>query len=118
MVNPILKIIDNGNKLLLSNKSSDQWLNAGRKNCLKRLKKIINYLDTYNENRDFLSYKTSNISAYLNIGTLSIREAYSFFYKHFGIKNELIKQLYWRDFYLSAVKFLPDCNEYFHMITL
>ena len=115
LLNPTLKIIDNGNQILQFNKSSDQWLNAGRKNCLKRLKKIINNLKSYNDNRDFLSYKTSNISAYLNIGTISIREIYSYFKQHLGLDTELIKQLYWRDFYLSAVKFLPNANEYFHM---
>ncbi len=115
LMDPTLKIIDDGNQILKYNKSQDQWLNAGRQNCLKRLQNQINHLKKYNDMRDNLSYSTSNISAYLNIGTVSIREVYNFFKVQIGSKTELIKQLYWRDFYLCAVKYLPDGNEYHHM---
>jgi deoxyribodipyrimidine photo-lyase len=115
LMDPKLKIIDEGNKILKYNKSKDQWLNAGRSNCLKKLKLQINNLKKYNEMRNDLSYSTSNISAYLNIGTISIREVYDFFKLNIGKNTELIKQLYWRDFYLSAIKYLPDGNEYHHM---
>ena len=117
LMDPTLKILDIENKMSnkMSNKIEDQWINAGRKNCLKRLQKQINNLKNYNDMRDNLSYSTSNISAYLNIGTISIREIYYFFKKNVGSKTELIKQLYWRDFYLCAVKYLPNGNEYFHM---
>jgi len=58
-------------------------------------------MQDYNDNRNYLNYKTTNISAYLNIGCISIRELY---WKLIEINEEknsdLIKQLYWRDFYL------------------
>jgi deoxyribodipyrimidine photo-lyase len=96
--------------------TSDQWLNAGRQNCLNRLKvKQINHLKKYNTSRDILSYETSNISAYLNIGSVSVREICKLFYKKLSKNTQLINQLYWRDFYLSALRFLPDGNEYHHM---
>jgi deoxyribodipyrimidine photo-lyase len=115
LMDPKLKIIDEGNKMLKYNKSKDQWLNAGRNNCLKRLKLQINNLKKYNEMRNNLSYSTSNISAYLNMGIVSIREVYNFFKTNVGKDTELLKQLYWRDFYLCAVKTLPNGNEYYHM---
>ena len=35
--------------------------------------------------------------------------------KTLGTSNQLLKQLYWRDFYLQALIFLKDGNEYKHM---
>lgn len=113
LMDPTLRIIDMENKITL--KLQDQWLSAGRKNCLKRLDKQIGNLKKYNDMRNNLSYSTSNISAYLNMGTISIREIFNFFKNKVGHENELLKQLYWRDFYLCAVKYLPNANEYFHM---
>ena len=65
--------------------------------------------------RDRLDYKTTNLSAYLNFGCISIREAYHKILKELGDESQLIKQLYWRDFYLCAVRYLPDGNSYIHM---
>jgi len=113
LMDPTLKIIATENNV--NGVKNDQWLDAGRSNCIKRLQNKVNHLKKYNEMRDILSYSTSNISAYLNIGTMSIREVYIFFRDNIGPNSELIKQLYWRDFYLSAVKYLPDGNEYYHM---
>jgi deoxyribodipyrimidine photo-lyase len=113
--NDLLQESSNISSLSAYNKSHDQWLNAGRKKCLKRIRNGINNLKKYNDDRNLLSYKTSNISAYLNMGTVSIREIYSFFKQNIGSNTELIKQLYWRDFYLTAVKYLPKANEYSHM---
>lgn len=64
--------------------------------------------------RDRLDY-TTNLSGYLNIGCISIREAYHMIIKKLGRKNDLIKQLYWRDFYLQVVRYLDDGNKYEHM---
>jgi deoxyribodipyrimidine photo-lyase len=78
--------------LIINNDNDLQWLNAGRQNCIKRLiGKNIKHLKEYNDQRNILSYQTSNISAYLNIGSISIREAYKYMYK-IDKKSELIKQ--------------------------
>ena len=90
-----------------------QWLNAGRNKCLKRLEQDIDNLKQYNNLRNNLSYNTSNISAYLNIGSVSIREVYKMF--KLKLDNDLIKQLYWRDFYLCVVKYMPNGNNYSHI---
>ena len=108
LIEPSLKNID----------SSEQWNNAGRDNCLKKLNKAnLKRLKLYNKERDILSYETSNISAYLNIGSVSVREVYKIFLKYLGKGTQLIKQLFWRDFYLCALRYLPDGNEYHHMDT-
>lgn len=82
---------------------------GGRKLVLNRLHNIQKYKD-YNTNRDCLNYKTTNISAALNMGCISIREVYDIFLNKLGKNNDLIKQLYWRDFYLAATKYIPYAN--------
>ena len=89
-------------------------ISGGRGKAIKKLNKI-NQFKQYNNNRNTLSYSTTKLSAYLNFGCISIREAYHMFKQELGMKNELIKQLYWRDFYLLAVRTLPDGNKYIHM---
>ena len=81
---------------------------------IKKLNRISNF-KTYNEDRNTLSYSTTNLSAYLNFGCISIREVYHMAKQELGNKNEIIKQLYWRDFYLLAVRKLQNGNEYKHM---
>lgn len=76
---------------------------GGRTNTLAQLKKKI--VD-YGTHRDRLDYDTTNISAGLNFGCISIREAY----ESFGHSVLILKQLYWRDFYLTAVKYLLNAN--------
>jgi len=88
---------------------------GGRTLATKKLNNIKKIAISYNEFRNTLSYETTNLSAYLNFGCVSIREAYHIFKQELGLTNELIKQLYWRDFYLMAVRFLPDGNKYIHM---
>ena len=87
---------------------------GGRSNAIKILKNIKNFKD-YNNFRDKLSYSTTNISAYLNFGCISIREMYNTVKTDLGKDSILLKQLYWRDFYLQALIFLKDGNEYKHM---
>ncbi len=88
--------------------------NGGRSLALDKLDSL-RLLKDYNENRDYLSYETSHISAYLNFGCISIREVYYKIKEVLGNKSVLIKQLYWRDFFLQALRYLPDGNSYHHM---
>ena len=73
-------------------------VNGGRKEALKILKKIREFKD-YDKTRNTLSIETTNLSAYLKFGCISIRECYEKFKKTFGKKDPLIRQLIWRDFY-------------------
>jgi deoxyribodipyrimidine photo-lyase len=88
--------------------------NGGRVNAYKRLRKLDKF-KSYNELRDRLDYQTTNLSAYLNFGCISCREVYHLTKVALGKSSQILKQLYWRDFYLQALKYLPHGNEYHHM---
>lgn len=90
--------------------------NGGRLNGIRNMNNIKNH-KYYNELRDRLDYKTTNLSAYLNFGCISIREVYYKILKILGKRNglTLIKQLYWRDYYLQILIFEHDGNEYKHI---
>jgi len=85
--------------------------NGGRSLALNKLKNLKDFKD-YNTNRDFLDYNTTNLSAYLNLGCISIRELYNELIKKLGNKTILIKQLYWRDFFLQVFKNEKKAKEY------
>ena len=73
-------------------------VNGGRKEALKILKNI-NSFSNYEKTRDVLSKNTTHLSAYLKFGCISIREVYHVVKNKFGINDDIIKQLLWRDFY-------------------
>ena len=72
--------------------------------------KILNSIESqknYNQMRSQPNYQTTYLSAYLKYGCLSIREVYHAFLKKLGKGNDLIKQLYWRDFYYYLIYHYP-----------
>ncbi|PKK90940.1 MAG: deoxyribodipyrimidine photolyase [Candidatus Wallbacteria bacterium HGW-Wallbacteria-1] len=72
---------------------------GGRKAALSLLDRIVE-LDNYRETRDFPALRgTSELSAHLKFGTVSIRESYHRICSLFGEDHELLRQLVWRDFY-------------------
>ena len=85
--------------------------NGGRSLALDKIKNLKDYKD-YNTKRDYLDYNTTNLSAYLNFGCISIRELYDEFIKKLGNKTILLKQLYWRDFFLQVFKNEKKAKEY------
>lgn len=82
------------------------WQNGGRNNALKILKNIKIHKN-YNKDRNILTKETTNLSGYIKFGCLSIREVYYTFKDKLGNKNDLIKQLYWRDFYHNILWAYP-----------
>jgi deoxyribodipyrimidine photo-lyase len=83
-------------------------VHGGRKNALKILKNILDYKD-YNEDRDYPNKEcTTKLSAYLKFNVVSIREVYEVFKKKLGLKNKLIQQLYWREFYMIILNHYPQ----------
>lgn len=78
--------------------NAELFRNGGRSHAMETLANLKNFKD-YNTKRDFLNYKTTHLSAYLKFGCISIREAYHAFKAKLGPSNNLVKQLYWRDFY-------------------
>lgn len=85
--------------------------NGGRDEGMRHLKKLQD-LKEYDRFRDDLSYKTSNLSAYLNFGCISIRETYYQIVSILGRSSGLLKQLYWRDFFLQAYIKIPFADSY------
>lgn len=81
-------------------------IHGGRQNGLKILSKIDNF-NNYNKERDFLTYKTTFLSAHLHFCTLSIREVYYRIIKILGSDNNLINELHWRDFYINITYYFP-----------
>jgi len=80
---------------------------------LKQLKKDKRSVKLYDKQRNQLSYQTTELSAYIKFGCVSIREVYWFVLDDIGMKKDdtLISQLYWREFYYYIVYFYPKVLE-------
>lgn len=88
-------------------KQNNMVVNGGRNEGIGILRKITNWKN-YNKIRNIPSEPTTRLSAHLKFGTLSPREVYYIFQSKLGQGNELIKQLYWRDFYMTVLHHYPD----------
>lgn len=82
-------------------------INGGRKNALKILNNIQHFKN-YNKDRNTLKIPTTRLSAYIKFGCVSIREVYHKIKTKLGMSNDLIKQLYWREFYYNVGYFNSD----------
>lgn len=73
-------------------------------------KKILNHLDSfkhYTAIRDYPAQVTTGLSAHLKFGTVSIREAF-YAVKDQKVDQQLLKQLYWRDFFTYLAYHFPS----------
>lgn len=109
-------------KLLNLNDLHDFWIKNIHKNyepiqigkrilALKILKNIKNFKN-YNTMRDTLSYKTTNLSAYLNFGLISERELYESAKENIGYSSLIISQIIWRDYYITLLRYLEGASSY------
>lgn len=91
---------DTMQKTILGSYANDECLvRGGRTAALKTLHAIKDY-KAYQKTRDFPAQATTHVSAYLKFGTLSIREVYYHIQDTLGIHHPLLRQLYWRDFWM------------------
>jgi len=76
-------------------------IHGGRRQALKILEDLPS-LSSYNERRDIPADTggTTHLSAHLKFGTVSIREVYHAIKRTLGEDHPLLRQLYWRDFYM------------------
>lgn len=75
-------------------------LKGGRSEALNLLGKPAELKD-YSNTRNIPSVKgTTYLSAHLKFGTVSVREVYNAIAGTLGYDSELLRQLYWRDFYI------------------
>lgn len=77
-----------------------------------RLLKTIDYKG-YNKHKDLLAYETTLLSAHNHFGTISIRRIYEAFKA--DKSGELIRKLYWRDYYYFLSKHDPRYYTYEHL---
>jgi deoxyribodipyrimidine photo-lyase len=86
----------------------DILVHGGRSNGIQQLKKAIREQTNYAVKRDYLIENTTFLSAHLKFGCVSVREAHSAFVKAFGKKNELSRQLIWREFFAHVLYSYPE----------
>jgi deoxyribodipyrimidine photo-lyase len=75
-------------------------VHGGRKLGLKILNNIDKFKD-YLKSRDNFNYKTTFLGAYLKFNVLSIREVYHKIVEKLGKSSGLLKEILWREFYLT-----------------
>jgi len=81
---------------------------GGRKEGMKCLVRALQTQLTYNKTHNMLDKRTTQLSAYIKFGCVSIREVYKAFAHRFGKNCGLIRQLYWRDFYANILRAHPQ----------
>ncbi|MBU4269862.1 deoxyribodipyrimidine photo-lyase [Candidatus Dependentiae bacterium] len=95
-------------KNILNKKNKNLHKHGGSSNALKIIKNIKNYKN-YKDERDIPAIDgTTKLSAYINVGAISIRTVYHEIVKEFGNNHEIIRQLYWREFYYQLYYGMPE----------
>jgi deoxyribodipyrimidine photo-lyase len=65
--------------------------------------------DNYSEDRnDMAADKTTHLSCYIKFGVISIREVYHNFAGNYGAESDIVKELFWRDFYAMTAYYFPE----------
>jgi deoxyribodipyrimidine photo-lyase len=81
----------------------DILVHGGRNNAISQLKIAIKTQSHYPKTHNELTHPTSQLSAYIKFGCISIREVY----KVFKGNKDFIRQLFWRDFYANILYSFP-----------
>jgi deoxyribodipyrimidine photo-lyase len=81
-------------------------VHGGRSLGLKILNLIEKFKD-YGDKRDYFTYKTTFLGAYLKFNVLSIREVYHKMVEKLGKKSGLVREILWREFYLTIYYNFP-----------
>jgi deoxyribodipyrimidine photo-lyase len=81
----------------------DILVHGGRVEAIKVLKTALRTQQHYSKTHNELEKSTTQLSAYIKFGCVSIREVY----KALRSKTALIRQLYWRDFYANILYSFP-----------
>lgn len=94
-------------KLTNYSKNPQLALISNRENAVKILDNITQFKN-YDLTRNILMQSTTNLSAYIKFGLVSIREVYYAFLNKLGKDNGLISQLLWREFYYYLIYYNPN----------
>lgn len=84
----------------------DTAVKGGRTEGIKQLRKLSAHRQ-YKHVRDCVSIQTTQLSAFIKFGCVSIREVYWRIRTLFGVSSTLMSQLYWREFYYYIVSEFP-----------
>jgi len=96
--------IEKAMKTFVKTPNPDLLVHGGRKLGMERLRHSIKEQKKYEKMRDFLIYKTSQLSAYIKFGCVSIREVYH----GFKGNTEFIRQVIWREFFAHVLYGYPE----------
>lgn len=96
--------LDDAFKKFVGNPNPDILVHGGRDEAIKQMRQASKNISHYSKTRDELSKPTSQLSAFIKFGCVSIREVY----KTFRSKHEFIRQLFWRDFYANVLYSFPQ----------
>jgi deoxyribodipyrimidine photo-lyase len=97
-IDKIKSICLSGSREKISSLDPVSFFTATREEAIARVKNL-NHHKAYHDNRDTLTLETTRLSPYIKFGLVSIREVYHKIKSLYGIHHDLIKQLYWREFY-------------------
>jgi deoxyribodipyrimidine photo-lyase len=78
-------------------------VHGGRSNAISQMRIAMKNIKNYPRTHNDLSHSTSELSAFIKFGCVSIREVY----KTFRSKHDFIRQLFWRDFYANILYSFP-----------
>lgn len=82
-------------------------IQGGRNAALQQLVNLKRCVD-YEKTRDIPALQnTSQLSAHLKFGTVSVREVFATIMKQLGFEHPLLRQLYWRDFLTHIAFYFP-----------
>jgi deoxyribodipyrimidine photo-lyase len=81
----------------------DILVHGGRQEAIKQLRIAAKNIKHYAQTRDELSKPTSQLSAFIKFGNVSVREVYYTFKPN----HPFIRQIYWRDFYAGILYSFP-----------
>lgn len=100
---------------ILPQRNKQNAVQGGRKEALKILK-TLHHFEAYEEARNIPAVKgTTYLSSYLKFTVVSVREVYQAICEQLSKDHELIRELYWRDFFTSIAYFYPNVfEEAFH----
>jgi deoxyribodipyrimidine photo-lyase len=82
----------------------DRIVRGGRQNAIHQIRIAAKNIKSYAKTRDQLNHYTSELSAHIKFGCVSVREVY----KAFRSNEGFIRQLYWRDFYANVMYSFPQ----------
>jgi deoxyribodipyrimidine photo-lyase len=96
--------LDLAMKKFVGKENQEILVHGGRTEALKQMRIAAKNIKNYSVSRDELSKPTSQLSAFIKFGNVSIREVYHAFKSN----HAFIRQLYWRDFYSSILYSFPQ----------